>query len=264
MASLDLRKILAGWDHEPNQISVRKIVGDDGALKIQMRLDLGVLQMEAKGRPDGKKPHGSESLLAHHEKRLARYLQKNGTELGFELTADECAALREEAMQYYHRYLAEFVLEDFEAVAGDTARNLRVLDICRDHAHEESDRFTLEQHRPYLLMMNVRAKAHQALRNGAFKTALIQVKTALHAIQEFYVEVGQEEAFEDSAEVGILQALAREIGTRVPMDPLEQLEAELQRAVEEERYEDAAVLRDRISAMQEQANATPVRKRKTG
>ena len=264
MASLDLRRILADWEHESSQISVRKIVGDDGTIKIQMRLDLGVLQMELAGRPDGKKPHGCESLLAHHEKRLARHIQKNGTELGFELTVEECAALREEAVQYYHRYLAEFVLEDFEAVESDTARNLRVLDLYRNHAHDESDQFTLEQHRPYLVMMNARSKAHQALRRGAFKMAQVQVKAALQTIHEFYVSVGQEEAYEDSSEVSILQALAREIRARVPTDPLERLEAELQRAVEEERYEDAVVLRDRLAAMQEQANAVPVRKRKTG
>ena len=53
MASHDLRRILAGWDYEPHQITVRKIAGDDGAIKIQMRLPLGVLQMEVSGRPDG-------------------------------------------------------------------------------------------------------------------------------------------------------------------------------------------------------------------
>lgn len=264
MASLDLRRILAGWDHEPSQISVRKIVGDDGSLKIQMRLDLGVLQMETTGRPDGKKPEGCESLLAFHEKRLADFFEKNGTNLGFELVPDECSALREEAVQYYHRYLAEFVLEDFEAVETDTARNLRVLDLCRNQAREESDRYVLEQHRPYLVMMNARAKAHQALRQGAFKTALTHVKTALDEIQEYLAQTGQEETFEESTEVGILQSLAREIGTRVPMDPLERLEAELQRAVDEERYEDAAVLRDRIAAMQAEQSVAPVKKRKTG
>ena len=53
MATNDLRPILGGWEYEPGQIMVRKIVGLDGAVKIQMRLDLGVLQMESTGRPDG-------------------------------------------------------------------------------------------------------------------------------------------------------------------------------------------------------------------
>src|ERR1043166_5182779 len=146
MAFHDLRRILAGWEYEPNQITVRKITGDDGTLKIQMRLDLGVLQMEVSGRPDGQRPFGYESLLAYHEHRLQKHIDKNGTELGFELSPEECQSLREEAVEYYHRYLAEFVLEDFAGVQRDTARNLQVLDLCRANAREESDRAALEQY----------------------------------------------------------------------------------------------------------------------
>ena len=36
----------------------RKIVGEDGKEKLQVRLDLGLLQMELNGRPDGERPHG--------------------------------------------------------------------------------------------------------------------------------------------------------------------------------------------------------------
>src|SRR5947207_315063 len=147
MASHDLRRILAGWEYEPNQITVRKVTGDDGTIKIQMRLDLGLLQMEVSGRPDGMRPHGYESLLTYHEHRLQKHIDKNGTGLGYELSPEECQALREEAVQYYHRYLAEFVLEDFAGVQRDTARNLRVLELCRDQASEEYDRAALEQYR---------------------------------------------------------------------------------------------------------------------
>src|SRR5262245_18875727 len=175
MASHDLRRILAGWDYEPNQITVRKITGDDGAIKIQMRLDLGLLQMEVAGRPDGQRPHGFESCLHYHEHQLEDHIEKNGTELGFELSPEECQALREEAVQYYHRYLAEFVLEDFQGVERDTSRNLRVLDLCSAYSQEESDREVLEQYRPYLIMMNTRAQVHLALRKGSFKTALARV-----------------------------------------------------------------------------------------
>jgi hypothetical protein len=262
MASMDLRRILAGWEYEPSQITVRKIIGDDGSSKIQMRIDLGVLQMEPNGRPDGKRPHGFESLLAYHEHRLGQHVEKNGTELGFELLAEECAGLREEAVQFYHRYLAEFVLEDFEGVEHDTSRNLRVLDLCRRHGREENDRFLLEQHRPYLIMMNARSKAHLALRRGALKTALIHVKGALRQIHDFMREIGQEQAFEESTEVAILQGLAREVSARLPSNPVERLERELQRAVEEERYEDAVVLRDQLTAMLNQADPVPAKKKK--
>ena len=55
--------LLDGWEFEPDQLQVRFITGDDGREKIQMRIDLGVIQMEIDGRPDGERPEGFESLL---------------------------------------------------------------------------------------------------------------------------------------------------------------------------------------------------------
>ncbi len=65
--SQDITSILADWDFDPDELQVRLIAGDDGKEKIQMRVDLGVLQMELSGRPDGRKPHGFESLLDFYE-----------------------------------------------------------------------------------------------------------------------------------------------------------------------------------------------------
>ena len=50
--SKDITNILAGWDFNPDELQVRIIPGDDGRERIQMRLDLGVLQMELAGRPE--------------------------------------------------------------------------------------------------------------------------------------------------------------------------------------------------------------------
>ncbi len=251
MPSYDLRRILAGWDYEPGQITVRKVSGDDGTIKIQMRLDLGLLQMEVKGRPDGQRPHGAESLLDHYQTQLADHKERNGTDLGFELSQEVCQAMREEALQYYHRYLAEFVLEDFEGVERDTARNLALLDLCKKYAAEESDKEALEQYRPYLIMMNTRAQVHLALRKGRFKTALARVEAGLTKIREVLAdsETEYEEPFEECAEAAILVALQKEIQARMPADPVQKLESELDRAVAEERYEDAVVLRERIAAI---------------
>ena len=69
--SKDITSILAGWDFDPDELQVRIVAGDDGRDKIQMRIDLGLLQMELTGRPDGERPHGFESLLDYHEARAA-------------------------------------------------------------------------------------------------------------------------------------------------------------------------------------------------
>src|SRR5437773_1196014 len=73
LPSKDILPMLKGWDYEPGTINVRKINGLDGRQKIQMRLDLGLLQMELNGRPDGATPHGYDSLLDYHEEQLREH-----------------------------------------------------------------------------------------------------------------------------------------------------------------------------------------------
>jgi len=51
--SLDLNTLLKDWPHESGAIKVRKVPGLDGREKLQLRIDLGLLQMELEGRPDG-------------------------------------------------------------------------------------------------------------------------------------------------------------------------------------------------------------------
>ena len=121
--SQDIRPILAGWDFDPDRVQVRVIAGDDGSGKIQMRIDLGLMQMEVSGRPDGERPQGCESLLEFYE-AAAREAAVAGD--SYSLGPEECALLMREGLQYYHRYLSAFHLERFELVARDTARNLRL------------------------------------------------------------------------------------------------------------------------------------------
>ena len=211
-----------------------------------MRLDLGLLQMELTGRPDGDRPHGAESLLDWHEKQLADHARREGSELGFQLSGDECQNLREEAVMYYHRYLSLSVLEEYDGVVRDTGRNLRVLDLCGKYAAEETDRVAMEQYRPYLTMMNARAAASVHLEAKRFTDANAAVTDGLEKIREFYERFGQEEMFDKSHEARVLKRFAKEVQRKLPVDPMERLKRRLDRAVKDERYEDAAKLRDEI------------------
>jgi protein-arginine kinase activator protein McsA len=47
--------------------------------------------------------------------------------------------------------------------------------------------------------------------------------------------------------VKVLRRLARELRAKLPVDPLEQLQTRLQKAIKAERYEEAARLRDEIN-----------------
>src|SRR6188472_3912119 len=55
--------ILNSWPYEPSTLSVRIRKGRDGRDVLQMRLDLGLLQLETTGRPDGTTPGGKETYL---------------------------------------------------------------------------------------------------------------------------------------------------------------------------------------------------------
>ena len=128
--NLDLDNILGDWPHEPGQIKVRKILGNDGQEKLQLRIDLGLIQMDVEGRPDGMKPHGCESLFDYHKLRALKKEQKSEQYL---LTSDECGELQQEGIQYYHRYISFFQLKDYHGVIRDTQRNLDMFDFaCPD------------------------------------------------------------------------------------------------------------------------------------
>jgi hypothetical protein len=215
-----------------------------------MRLNLGLLQMEMSGRPDGVRPHGCESLLDYFETQLKEHQDRNGTELGFHLTSEQCHFLREEAMMYYHRYLGLFVLEEYTGVVRDTARNLRLMDLCAQFAMEEQDRLVLEQYRPYLTMMNARALASIAFDEKQYDEALKVVERGLKAIRAFFARFGQEQLYAQANEVKVLKRFARDIRRKIPVDPLRKLQDRLDRAVRDERYEEAARLRDLIAAKQ--------------
>lgn len=245
--NLDIDDILRSWPFKPDQVNVRRIIGDDGREKIQLRLDLGVLQMEATGRPDGKQPHGHESLLSYYESQLQEYIKHHGSGDGFEIDDRACTQLRAEGIMFYHRYLATFVLGDYESVSRDTRRNLRMFDFCAAYAANADDREVLEQNRPYVMMMHTRSKAQASLQRKHPKRALAFVRKGLKEIEEIFRGLDREDMIESSKELSVLRILITEIKERVPVDPKTKLRKELRLAIEEERYEDAAELRDQLS-----------------
>lgn len=249
MSYIDLLQTLQDWPYEPDKISVRKILGTDDAVRIQMRVELGILQMEAEGRPDGARPHGCESLLDYHNKRLAKHQERNGTVLGFGLSRQEAAALRIEASLYYRRYIGYFVLEEFESVLRDTKHSLAIFDLCREHGTDGEDRVVLEEFRPYVLMMNARAQAYQALEENHAPSALAHVNRGILDIKAQFEQQGAAESADDSEEIKILRALAVEIRGKVPADTVSVARKALRAAIEQERFEEAARLRDELRTL---------------
>lgn len=249
--SADLSKILDDWPYEPGKINVRTIDGEDGEPRIQLRLDLGILQMRSSGRPDGLRPYGFESLLEYHESRLDEHVEQNGSAAGFVLDEDECRELREEAVQYYHRYVCLMVLEDYDGVVRDTSRNLRVLDVCAKYAETEGDRNFMEQFRAYITMMRSRALASQALKDNEPKAAMHAIDDGLGALQQYFSESNQPESFEDSSEVQILRGMRDALTPKLPVSQSGELRKRLEDALKKENYELAAILRDELKNLKD-------------
>lgn len=252
MAYIDLQPALRDWPYEPDKISVRKILGADGVVRIQMRVELGILQMEAEGRPDGVRPHGCETLLAYHQKRIHRHEHRNGTGLGFGLTREECQELRVEASLYYRRYVALFVLEEYADVFRDTSHSLGIFDLCRDFALENEDRLALEEFRPYVLMMDARSRAYHALEEGQPASALAHINRGVMHIRAHLDRFAQPDAEKRSEELKILRNLGNELSQRVPQDSIVVTRKALRTAIQEERFEDAAKLRDALKNLYHQ------------
>jgi len=254
----DITPLLREWPHKPGQINARLIEGDDGMPRVQVRLDLGLLQMHADGRPDGERPFGHTSFLEYVEARIdAEIAEVREAEPSVateqpkvqSLTSDECRALREEAAQYYQRYVACLALEDFDRVVRDTTRNLRVLDLCAEHAAEEHDKTVLEQFRPYIVMVRARALASAAIRDDELKAAVLALDDALELLKGHFADRGGTTAFEGAEEVRMLRAMREALAPKLPVSLKAELRQRLQRAIEQENYELAAILRDELKQL---------------
>jgi UvrB/uvrC motif len=245
VSNLDLNNLLDGWPHEPGQGKARKIVGRDGREKIQLRIDLGLIQMELHGRPDGHRPNGFESLLQYHQARAA---SKSDGQI-YSLSEAEVIALQQEGVQYYHRYLSLFQLRDFHNVIRDTERNLEMFDFVGEHCSDEDSKWTLEQFRPYVTMMNTRARASLELQEGNTLRAVKFIEAGKEKIEAFYRAIGQAEWIESSNELAFLSEWLKEIRDAQPLTPLEIMERDLQLAIAAEAYERAAELRDAIRSL---------------
>lgn len=246
----DLRHILKDWDYEPGKISVRRILGRDGRDKLQTRIDLGLMQCHIDGRPDDERPQGYESLLEYYESRLIEYVQRSDDDEGFILSSNACRELRHEGYLYYQRYLALFVLEDFERVARDTARNLRLMDFLARYAASEKDREALSPQRPYLVMMYNRARALLALEQQEPERALRIVDGAIYRVGALLEELALDEESEPQSEMTLLEELRGRVVDALPQNSPTKIELDLSQAVEDEDFERAAELRDQLSQIQ--------------
>lgn len=251
--SRDIAGILEGWDFDPEQLSVRIIRGEDGREKIQMRLELGLLQMEMDGRPDGQRPDGQESWLEVYRLRQKAHELAHPDAAPFQLEPADCQWLLREGIQYYHRYISFWHLKRYELCARDTNRNLRLFKFVREHARREQDKRQFDQWRPYVTMMHTRAVATPLVEMRDYDAAVKAVSAGIDGIRDFLEEYNQSQHADQCAELTQLLRWRDELLAHVPAprpieppDLLTQLREQLAKAIDDERFEDAARLRDEI------------------
>ncbi len=245
--NLDISRYLDSWEYQPGKIVVRKIKGKDGNPKIQLRVDLGILQMNITGRPDGKLPFGHETLFEHYLSRLAKYADAQESDpSGFKLSIEDCSKLQQEAIQFHHRYICLFQLKDYDAVIRDTERNLAVFDFVNQFADSPEFAANIGQLRPQLLMMRARAKGSKEAEADQHSTAIDTIEQTMEEIRAFFREQNRPELADLSGEIQSLQQWSQEIRSTRPLSQREQLEQALQEAVRREDYEKAAEVRDAL------------------
>ncbi len=241
---LDMTELLESWPHESGTLQARIIRAADGSRKLQVRLDLGIIQMELDGRPDGRTPHGYASLLEYFMDRH----EKDGS--AFSLTADDCAELQAEGIQFYHRYVSLLHLEEFDLVVRDTQRNLEMFDFVENHCNDEETASSLTQFRPYVLMVNTRAHAALAADRENMGIAMEIISEGRRRIFEAYGVDPDTDDNESIPELTSLDEWAAEFLMDRPLSESDRLQREMDIAIENEAYERAAELRDELRELE--------------
>ena len=240
----DITNILREWEFDSDN-QIRIIQADDGRQVLQVRQPLGMEQYELDGRPDGRQPAGGPTVLEEIRSRLEGHRTSRGSDEGFAIPHDDFLALQNEGLLFYFRYLVLFQIGDFVRSSRDTDHNLALCALVEKYAESDEDRKSLLQYKPYILRMNAISRAMLSLQKEMKSAAVDILKGAISAIEGMGEIDTPAFQFERVRSVNYLKATLKQIREK-KASPVESLNFQLTQAVEEEDYERAAVLRDRI------------------
>jgi hypothetical protein len=236
-----LDAILKNWHFDPHSLSVRLVKGSDGRDVIQMRVDLGVLQMETNGRPDGGEFDGCKTFLD-------ALLEQEKEEPEFVMSEKQCFEADREFVQFYHRRISWLRLEHYHRAVEDADHTLALMDVCRDHSPEEEWTMSHEQYRPFVLFHRTQAAALASLDDSSPEIAVKEINQGLEAIRAVFEEHEALDEFESDEMVQQLVKLRESI--RDEYEVGDSLQERLAAAVRDEQYELAAKLRDELARKQ--------------
>src|SRR5439155_15870244 len=137
-------------------VQARLVQARGGRQVIQMRVDLGILQIETAAKPDGTKPHGHPTYLSYLQEQ-ARMAQKNTGPMV--LSEEQCQEADREFVQYYHRRVCWLALRNYRHALADADHTLAFMDFVRSHSPSEEYTEAHEQYRGFVLFQRTQAAA---------------------------------------------------------------------------------------------------------
>lgn len=235
----DIDKACEGWEYKPGMVQARMVQAGNGRQVIQMRVDLGLLQMEVNGRPDGTRPHGRTTYFAHlqDQARAARKAQQS-----FALNEEQCQEADREFVMYYHRRICWLALCQYAKAMADADHTLAFMDFVKDHAPGEEYQQAHEQYRAFVVFQRTQAAAALRVEENKPEAAINEVRLGLEKIRAFFEEHDIEEQFEEDGMVQHLNKVETSLREKYKIGAT--LQEQLEQAIADEDYEKAAELRD--------------------
>jgi hypothetical protein len=235
----DISRILKEWPFDPLGASnIRRLELADRVV-LQMRVDMGVLQLETTGRPDGATPHQKATYLDYLRTEAAHHPE-------MQLTEEQCLEVDREFVQYYQRRVCWLQLKEFRRAVEDADHTIALMDFCQVHSPSEQWTLSHEQYRPFVLYHRTQAAALDVLQleNGP-ELAIEEINRGLAIMHQIFVAYEAEEQFDEDELVQRLQEFRESLRNRFEVGKT--LKEQLEDAVASEQYELAAKLRDRLN-----------------
>ena len=237
----DIDFVLENWEYKPGVAQARLIQAQNGRQLIQLRIDLGLLQLESTGRPDGARPHGHETYFDYlqEQARLSRKAEQK-----FSLSEEQCQEADREFLQFYHRRVCWLALRQYAKAVRDADHTLEFMNLVKRYAPNEEYLQAHEQYRGFVIFQRTQAAAAQQVDNGAPEHAITEIHAGIEVLRAFFAEYGREEEMEEDGMVQHLRHVEAKLREEYKIDAT--LEEQLEKAIADEDYERAAQLRDAL------------------
>ena len=243
----DIDEVLQNWPFEPSpgELLVREVRCRDGRSVLQVRVELGIMQMEVEGRPDGVKPHGFASFLDYMRHRAANRAGKGPSWM---MKQEHCAEADREFIQYYHRRVAWLSLQKYERALIDSDHTLALMDFVQRHGGDEEYSTSHERFRGLVLLHRAQATAALALKRNKPEEAIDAIHEGIETLRTHKATLTDSDDDDTPHDQLVEQLIILENDIRKNFEVAKTLREQLDEAVDQEDYERAARLRDQIKA----------------